>query len=408
MATTTSFTLGAPYGRAEIRSIAGDPKTSGGAWDTGYRAFRGEFFVFCGVGAAGRTGHDYDNAWDGERLVWQAKSSTKLDDPEIQRLISGRAPVHVFTRRNDRDPFIYQGLARAVSVTDTTPVGVTWAFDLAAPPPLTRQEVVVELERLGFTLDPPRVKSRRARLGELAVYIKGESESFVLVIDPKFATRLGALTAIPGVRRPMPTRHFVHNSSFKDFPRRIHTGNTPLQYGLDFDFDSREALDQFVATLRGQNPTTSPPPAVGANEEQTDPRTETESLRAARLGQTRFRNDLMNRWDRKCALTGLPLMELLRASHIKPWRDCSPKERRDPDNGLLLAVHVDGLFDRGLISFDDDGTLISSSKVDLVVLEHLGLTNSVGITNLSNGNRRYLALHRDRYFTMGTDGGLVG
>jgi putative restriction endonuclease len=77
-----------------------------------------------------------------------------------------------------------------------------------------------------------------------------------------------------------------------------------------------------------------------------DPKTESEAMRAVRLGQQNFRRDLLSFWDGKCALTGLNFPELLRASHIKPWRDCDPRERLDPDNGLLLAVHIDGLFDQ--------------------------------------------------------------
>jgi putative restriction endonuclease len=39
---------------------------------------------------------------------------------------------------------------------------------------------------------------------------------------------------------------------------------------------------------------------------------------------------------------------MLRASHIKPWSDCSNRERLDPLNGLLLVAHIDALFDNGL------------------------------------------------------------
>lgn len=40
------------------------------------------------------------------------------------------------------------------------------------------------------------------------------------------------------------------------------------------------------------------------------------------------------------------------ASHIKPWRKCSNKERLDPQNGLLLTARINALFDCGLISND--------------------------------------------------------
>jgi len=50
-------------------------------------------------------------------------------------------------------------------------------------------------------------------------------------------------------------------------------------------------------------------------------------------------------------VTGLAMSKLLRASHIKPWAACAADaERLDVYNGLLLAPHLDALFDAGLIS----------------------------------------------------------
>lgn len=62
--------------------------------------------------------------------------------------------------------------------------------------------------------------------------------------------------------------------------------------------------------------------------------------------------------------TGLDQPELLRASHMKPWADCSDdRERLDPFNGLLLAVHWDAAFDKGLVTFEEDGTARLSEKL---------------------------------------------
>jgi hypothetical protein len=73
----------------------------------------------------------------------------------------------------------------------------------------------------------------------------------------------------------------------------------------------------------------------------------------ARVGQGKFRADVMRLWGRgeKCPLTEIDVPELLIASHIKPWRDCDDSERLDPHNGILLAAHADKLFDRYLMSF---------------------------------------------------------
>lgn len=85
--------------------------------------------------------------------------------------------------------------------------------------------------------------------------------------------------------------------------------------------------------------------------------TQREALVLARIGQGRFRAEVTRLWGRGevCTLTGIALPELLIASHIKPWRESDNRERLDPANGLLLAAHVDKLFDRHLLSFEMQG-----------------------------------------------------
>jgi hypothetical protein len=63
----------------------------------------------------------------------------------------------------------------------------------------------------------------------------------------------------------------------------------------------------------------------------------------ARVGQGRFRRDLMVLWEGRCAVTGCDVPEALRASHCKPWRDSTHAERLDPTNGLLLSASLDAL-----------------------------------------------------------------
>jgi HNH endonuclease len=67
---------------------------------------------------------------------------------------------------------------------------------------------------------------------------------------------------------------------------------------------------------------------------------ESKALVESRLGQGRFRQDLLSLWSRQCAVTGLGVAELLRASHIKPWRSSDNVERLDQYNGVLLAPHT--------------------------------------------------------------------
>lgn len=127
--------------------------------------------------------------------------------------------------------------------------------------------------------------------------------------------------------------------------------------------------------------------------------TEAEMLVKQRVGQELFREMLMEYWDGRCALTGLDVPELLRASHAKPWKDCDDRERLDVYNGLLLAVHLDALFDRGLLTFAEDGAAVVSSRLSEEARELLlGSAVANGKLRLVAGHRPYMDYHRRRVF----------
>ena len=92
--------------------------------------------------------------------------------------------------------------------------------------------------------------------------------------------------------------------------------------------------------------------------------TEAERLVVQRIGQDIFRAALLTYWHGRCPLTGITDPDLLRASHIKPWSACeTDAERLDVHNGLLLSALWDAAFDKGLVTFADDGTLILSDRL---------------------------------------------
>lgn len=124
---------------------------------------------------------------------------------------------------------------------------------------------------------------------------------------------------------------------------------------LSAQYITPDCLDAFLTSLAKQvgDDCHDMPPVVA--EDDGVPPTQTEALAQQRLGQARYRAALMALWNGACALTGVDIPELLRASHAKPWSDASDRERLDPFNGLLLEVRFDQLFDQGLISFNDDG-----------------------------------------------------
>ena len=67
-----------------------------------------------------------------------------------------------------------------------------------------------------------------------------------------------------------------------------------------------------------------------------------------------------------------------RSSHIKPWCDSTNSERLNPENGLLLAAHIDALFDRGLISFEGGGSMLISGRINREERKRFRLPMSLG------------------------------
>lgn len=140
----------------------------------------------------------------------------------------------------------------------------------------------------------------------------------------------------------------------------------------------QQGLREFVATIR--NPPSS-----------------TEAVREVlqRVGQDIFRRTLIAYWGGRCAVTGLDVAELLRASHIKPWAACaSDAERLDVFNGLLLPPHLDAAFDKGLLSFADDGSMLRSTALSAQQWERLGIDGGGLRVALAEPHRTYLRWHR--------------
>lgn len=122
--------------------------------------------------------------------------------------------------------------------------------------------------------------------------------------------------------------------------------------------------------------------------------TEAERMVIQRIGQDVFRDALLDYWGGRCPLTGITEPGLLRASHIVPWADCTDAQRLDVHNGLLLSALWDAAFDKGLVSFDDDGVLRVSSSLSESARQALGVNRVAPLTGLREAHRANLAWHR--------------
>ncbi len=127
-------------------------------------------------------------------------------------------------------------------------------------------------------------------------------------------------------------------------------------------------------------------------------KTEQTALIKARIGQGRFRTNLIKHWNRRCSVTNNTVLSLLIASHIRPWCHSDNTQRLDEMNGLLLLPNLDKAFDKGLISFNDDGTILISSRLSKKDIKSLGIRETLKLRWVKSRQKEYLKYHREERF----------
>lgn len=125
--------------------------------------------------------------------------------------------------------------------------------------------------------------------------------------------------------------------------------------------------------------------------------TEKKGLVTSRVGQGAYRKRIIHRWEYKCAVTNFDKLEVLIASHIVPWSEANDLERLDVHNGLLLSPTYDALFDRQLISFENNGKIILNERIDPQAYLKINVTGKERIQTLSAENFYYLEQHRNKF-----------
>jgi hypothetical protein len=125
--------------------------------------------------------------------------------------------------------------------------------------------------------------------------------------------------------------------------------------------------------------------------------TERSGLVTSRVGQGAYRKRIIHRWEYKCAVTNFNKLDILIASHIVPWSKATDHERLDVNNGLLLSPTYDALFDKHLVTFDNNGKIILSDKIEFSAYQKIGITGKEQIDDLSMYNVQYLERHNQSF-----------
>ncbi|MCP4373462.1 MAG: HNH endonuclease [Deltaproteobacteria bacterium] len=138
--------------------------------------------------------------------------------------------------------------------------------------------------------------------------------------------------------------------------------------------------------------------------EKPDGPTETERAVKIRLGQRFFRASIMANYRERCCVCGIPIPELLIASHIIPWKDREDL-RLNPSNGLCLCALHDKAFDRGLLSVDDNYKVMISLSIHHYLPQEAienGLitynTRQIFLPDRFAPEKKFLEIHRQEYF----------
>lgn len=123
---------------------------------------------------------------------------------------------------------------------------------------------------------------------------------------------------------------------------------------------------------------------------------EREAIIKARIGQSKLRDQLFLE-RKKCELCGINKKELLIASHIKPWSKSKKNEKLDLNNVFLFCSTHDNLFDKGFISFDNNGLIMISDELDEVnrVFSNINFNMKIDINEKM---KKYLEYHRKYIF----------
>ena len=214
-------------------------------------------------------------------------------------------------------------------------------------------------------------RSATAR-GEIAIAAASLDGPFFLSVEhPGTARELGAEPVAPPARE--------HSGAFVFASRNALCAGVSRAYQLGVALPTLP-LEQFEAEVAGLG------------------ETEAEAIVRRRIGQDRFRVALMQYHEGRCQISGIDDPELLRASHIIPWAECeSDAERLDVHNGLLLSSLWDAAFDSGLVSFENDGTVLVSPRIGAAAREALDADRQ-RLRGLTDAHRERLHWHRQQLF----------
>lgn len=164
---------------------------------------------------------------------------------------------------------------------------------------------------------------------------------------------------------------------------------------LWFERDSEERNQFHVYTKSINNDVAVKPKSKGKSKPN---KTSRSVISDARIGQEYFKSEVTDVCNGCCVVTGVKDQNpsILIGSHTKSWADSDDEERMDGHNGLLLAPHIDKLYDRHLITFSKSGKILISKLLNPDVLVAWGIDTEKQYL-LTDKQHEYMKCHREKF-----------
>ncbi|MCW3467052.1 HNH endonuclease [Chitinophaga nivalis] len=342
--------VGESYSKETLYSILQVPtEKQRGPWNTGYVKYNNGIYLFANIGIPGRTGHDYNNTWEGPHLVWYAKTASHIGQQLMQEMINNTTPVYIFTREADRAPFIYHGIGQSIAYEDTRPVKITWRIIAAAQQTSATSFIDTEKSWALFLAN-----AQKALLDQHTFTTAQQTATYRVVNVTATQVQIVNAATLSRHSSPIPI-------TYKDFQQVITTiqtntgkrrkNNNNRQEAIEaaivwliptLDWD--DALRPVIDKVDNNDPSNTTMLTVEAQDDQTV--TLVTTLKRLRRGQNKLRNFLLQQYDGKCCITGCDVKEVLNACHIEPH---AVKGLNNSQNALLLRSDIHDLWDVHLI-----------------------------------------------------------
>ncbi|MGI2141926.1 HNH endonuclease [Shewanella baltica] len=225
--------------------------------------------------------------------------------------------------------------------------------------------------------------------------VEGESVAIELMVtDQLYQAKL---------KRKSDNRHVLQ---LRDIRTALHLEQLTIDTDTIWFEKVQDNVHRFLVYSKSVNPELSVLPQTQYNSGKGSMPTNTSGVRETKIryGQDYFKSKVAEICDNKCVVLNVPDQKpsILIGSHIKSWADSNNDERMDGHNGLLLSPHVDKLFDTHLITFDEQGYILVSAKLNHGVLTAWGIDTEKKYY-FTEMQKKYLEYHREQFNLISSD-----